>query len=151
MHLSHHHARLGRDARISHTVVSFGGNVVRIVPSVSYAGRGGDAELNGLYFADAGQHLEHRLFVDHTAPDCRSRVLYKGALQGGGAHSVWIGDVLIGAEANGTDTYEYNRNLVLTEGRAPTRCRTWRFSPAKCAARGTPAPTAGWRTRTCST
>jgi Fe-S cluster assembly protein SufD len=116
VHLSHHHARLGRDARISHTVVSFGGDVVRIAPSVSYAGRGGDAELNGLYFADAGQHLEHRLFVDHTAPDCRSRVLYKGALQGDGAHSVWIGDVLIGAQANGTDTYEYNRNLVLTEG-----------------------------------
>ena len=85
-------------------------------PSVSYAGRGGDAELNGLYFADAGQHLEHRLFVDHTAPDCRSRVLYKGALKGDGAHSVWIGDVLIGAEATGTDTYEYNRNLVLTDG-----------------------------------
>ncbi len=116
VHLSHHHARLGKDARISHTVVSFGGDVVRIAPSVSYAGRGGDAELNGLYFADAGQHLEHRLFVDHTVPDCRSRVLYKGALQGDGAHSVWIGDVLIGAEATGTDTYEYNRNLVLTDG-----------------------------------
>jgi Fe-S cluster assembly protein SufD len=116
VHLAHHHARLSRDARISHTVVSLGGDVVRVVPSVSYAGRGGDAELNGLYFADEGQHLEHRLFVDHTVPDCRSRVLYKGALRGEGAHSVWIGDVLIGAEATGTDTYEYNRNLVLTDG-----------------------------------
>jgi Fe-S cluster assembly protein SufD len=116
VHLSHHHARLGQDARISHTVVSFGGDVVRIVPTVSYAGRGGDAELNGLYFADAGQHLEHRLFVNHTVPDCRSRVLYKGALKGDGAHTVWIGDVLIGAEAIGTDTYEYNRNLVLSDG-----------------------------------
>jgi Fe-S cluster assembly protein SufD len=116
VHLSHHHARLGRDAKISHTVVTFGGDVVRIVPSVAYTGPGGDAEFNGLYFADAGQHLEHRLFVDHAMPDCRSRVLYKGALQGEGAHSVWIGDVLIGAEATGTDTYEYNRNLVLTDG-----------------------------------
>ena len=116
VHLSHHHTRLGRDAAISHTVVTLGGDVVRIVPSVSYAGRGGDAELNGLYFADAGQHMEHRLFVDHTVPDCRSRVLYKGALQGERAHSVWIGDVLIGADATGTDTYEYNRNLVLTDG-----------------------------------
>jgi Fe-S cluster assembly protein SufD len=116
VHLSHHHARLGKDARISHTVVTFGGDVVRIVPSVAYTGPGGDAELNGLYFADAGQHLEHRLFVDHAMPDCRSRVLYKGALQGEGAHSVWIGDVLIGAEATGTDTYEYNRNLVLSDG-----------------------------------
>jgi Fe-S cluster assembly protein SufD len=116
VHLSHHHARLAKDARISHTVVSFGGDVVRIAPSVSYTGRGGDAELNGLYFADAGQHLEHRLFVNHTEPDCRSRVLYKGALKGEGAHTVWIGDVLIGAEATGTDTYEYNRNLVLSDG-----------------------------------
>jgi Fe-S cluster assembly protein SufD len=116
VHLSHHHARLGRDARISHTVVTFGGDVVRIVPSVAFTGPGGDAELNGLYFADAGQHMEHRLFVDHAMPNCRSRVLYKGALQGEGAHSVWIGDVLIGAEAIGTDTYEYNRNLVLTDG-----------------------------------
>ena len=116
VHLSHHHTRLGKDARISHTVVTLGGDVVRIVPSVAYTGPGGDAELNGLYFADAGQHLEHRLFVDHAMPDCRSRVLYKGALQGDGAHSVWIGDVLIGAEATGTDTYEYNRNLVLTDG-----------------------------------
>ena len=116
VHLSHHHARLGKDARISHTVVTFGGDVVRVVPSVAYTGPGGDAELNGLYFADAGQHLEHRLFVDHAMPDCRSRVLYKGALKGEDAHSVWIGDVLIGAEATGTDTYEYNRNLVLSDG-----------------------------------
>ena len=70
----------------------------------------------GLYFADAGQHLEHRLFVDHAVPHCRSHVTYKGALQGEEAHTVWIGDVLIRAEAEGTDTYELNRNLVLTDG-----------------------------------
>ena len=69
----------------------------------------------GLYFADAGQHLEHRLFVDHAVPHCR-RVTYKGALQGEEAHTVWIGDVLIRAAAEGTDTYELNRNLVLTDG-----------------------------------
>ena len=73
---------LGRDARIPHTAVTLGGDVVRIAPSVRYAGPGGDAELLGLYFADAGQHLEHRLFVDHAQPNCRSRVDYKGALQG---------------------------------------------------------------------
>jgi Fe-S cluster assembly protein SufD len=116
VHLSHHHAQLGRDARIKHTVVTLGGDVVRIAPSVRYTAPGGTAELLGLYFADAGQHLEHRLFVDHAARDCRSRVEYKGALQGKGAHAVWIGDVIIRAEATGTDTYEYNRNLVLTDG-----------------------------------
>ena len=79
-------------------------------------GPGGDAELLGLYFTDEGQHLEHRLFVDHAVRDCRSRVEYKGALQGEGAHAVWIGDVIIRPAATGTDTYEYNRNLVLTDG-----------------------------------
>jgi Fe-S cluster assembly protein SufD len=116
VHLSHHHATLGRSASLTHTVVSLGGSVVRLAPSVRYTGPGGDAVLNGMYFADAGQHLEHRLFVDHDVPQCRSRVTYKGALQGQDAHAVWIGDVLIRPEAVGTDTYEYNRNLVLSDG-----------------------------------
>jgi Fe-S cluster assembly protein SufD len=116
VHLSHHHAQLGRDARLTHTAVTLGGSVVRLCPSVRYAGPGGDAELRGLYFADAGQHLEHRLFVDHAERNCRSRVSYKGALQGQDAHAVWIGDVVIRPTATGTDTYEYNRNLVLTDG-----------------------------------
>src|SRR6266851_9892973 len=116
VHLTQHYATLGRDARLRHTAVTLGGSVVRLAPSVRYDGPGGDAELTGLYFADAGQHLEHRLFVDHDVPNCRSRVTYKGALQGADAHAVWIGDVLIRPEAAGTDTYEYNRNLVLTDG-----------------------------------
>jgi Fe-S cluster assembly protein SufD len=108
--------RLGRDASVRHIAVSLGGGVVRLAPSVAYGGPGGDAELLGMYFADAGQHLEHRLFVDHAEPNCRSRVDYKGALQGQDAHAVWIGDVVIRAEATGTDSYERNRNLVLTDG-----------------------------------
>jgi len=116
VHLSHHHVTLGRDARAQHAAVTLGGSVVRLAPSVRYAGPGGDAEMLGAYFADGGQHLEHRLFVDHAQPHCRSRVEYKGALQGEKAHTVWIGDVLIRAEAVGTDTYERNRNLLLTEG-----------------------------------
>jgi Fe-S cluster assembly protein SufD len=116
VHLSHHDAFLGRDATLTHAAVTLGGSVVRLAPSVRYGGPGGDATLNGIYFADAGQHLEHRLFVDHDVPSCKSRVTYKGALQGQDAHAVWIGDVLIRPEATGTDTYEYNRNLVLTDG-----------------------------------
>jgi Fe-S cluster assembly protein SufD len=116
VHASHHYARLGRDAVLRHAAVTLGGSVVRLAPSVQYQNPGGDAELLGMYFADAGQHLEHRLFVDHAVPNCRSRVDYRGALQGAGAHAVWIGDVIIRAEATGTDTYERNRNLVLTDG-----------------------------------
>jgi Fe-S cluster assembly protein SufD len=108
--------RLGRDAKLVHVQVALGGDLVRQYTSVDYTGRGGEAELYGLYFAGAGQHLEHRLLVDHTVPDCRSYVGYRGALQGADAHTVWVGDVLIRAEATGTDTYEVNRNLVLTDG-----------------------------------
>ncbi|MFG2001241.1 Fe-S cluster assembly protein SufD [Spirillospora sp. NPDC048911] len=116
VHVSHQHAKLARDARFVSHNVSLGGDVVRISPSVVYDGPGGDAELYGVYFADGGQHLEHRLLVDHVVPHCRSRVDYRGALQDEDAHAVWIGDVIIRAEAEGTDTYELNRNLVLTDG-----------------------------------
>ncbi len=116
VHLAHLHARVGRDATFKQALVSFGGDLVRISSSVEYAGTGGEAELLGLYFADAGQHLEHRLFVDHNAPHTKSNVDYRGALQGLGAHSVWVGDVLIRKVAEGITTYESNRNLVLTDG-----------------------------------
>jgi Fe-S cluster assembly protein SufD len=116
VHLSNHFASVGRDARLKHVVVSLGGSIVRVNPSVHLAGSGSDIEALGLYFADAGQHLEQQVYVNHDAPHSRSRVTYKGALQGQGARTVWIGDVLIGNKATGTDSYEQNRNLVLTEG-----------------------------------
>ena len=116
VHLASHFARLGRDSFLKHIVVSLGGKVVRVNPSTHLAEQGSDVEALGLYFADAGQHLEQQVFVHHDAPHTRSRVTYKGALQGQGARSVWIGDVLIGNAATGTDSYEQNRNLVLTDG-----------------------------------
>ncbi|MEU4840608.1 Fe-S cluster assembly protein SufD [Nocardia testacea] len=122
VHATAHHALVGRDAVLRHTAVTLGGDLVRLTGNVRYAGPGGDAELLGLYFADAGQHFEQRLLVDHAVPHCKSNVLYKGALQGdphspkGDARTVWVGDVLIRAAAEGTDTFEINRNLVLTDG-----------------------------------
>ncbi|RKT78113.1 iron-regulated ABC transporter permease protein SufD [Terracoccus luteus] len=116
VHLAQHDALVGRDARYRHLSVSLGGQVVRVNANVRYAGPGGDATLLGVYFADAGQHLEHRSYIDHNAAHCKSLVTYKGALQGETARTVWVGDVLIRAEAEGTDTYELNRNLVLTDG-----------------------------------
>lgn len=116
VHATQQHARLGRDATYRSVVVTIGGDLVRVLPSVDYAGPGGSAELVGVYFTADGEHHEHRLFVDHGFADCHSDVIYKGALQGKGAHAVWIGDVLIRATAHGTKTYELNRNLVLTRG-----------------------------------
>ncbi|MBI3687010.1 MAG: Fe-S cluster assembly protein SufD [Actinobacteria bacterium] len=116
VHVESQTALVGRDARFKHVLVTLGGALVRISPTVRFAGPGGDADLLGLYFTDTGQHQEHRVFIDHNAPRCRSRVTYKGALQGEDAHAVWIGDVLIRPEGVDTDTYELNRNLLLTEG-----------------------------------
>ncbi|MEU5609328.1 Fe-S cluster assembly protein SufD [Streptomyces sparsogenes] len=116
VHAGQHTALVGRDATFKSVVVTFGGTLVRLHPRVIYGAPGGEAELYGLYFTDNGQHQEHRLFIDHDTPHCRSNVAYKGALQGKDAHAVWIGDVLIRAAAEGTDTYELNRNLVLTDG-----------------------------------
>ena len=116
VHTATHFATVGRDASLKHIVVSLGGAVVRVNPSVHLDGDGADGELYGLYFADAGQHIEQQVYLHHAAEHTRGRVNYKGALQGDGARTVWIGDVLIGADAVGTDSYEQNRNLVLTEG-----------------------------------
>jgi Fe-S cluster assembly protein SufD len=116
VHLTHTEALVGRDATYRHAAISFGGDVVRMDANVRYAGPGGSVEMLGLYFADDGQHIEHRLFVDHTAPNTKSHVVYKGALQGKGAHTVWIGNVLIRKIAEGIETFEENRNLVLTDG-----------------------------------
>lgn len=116
IHLASHNATVGRDANLQHIVVSLGGKIVRVNPSIHLDSQGANGESYGAYFADAGQHLEHQVYMDHNAPHTRSRVAYKGALQGQGARSVWIGDVLIRRVATGTDSYEENRNLTLTEG-----------------------------------
>ncbi|CPW38867.1 FeS assembly protein SufD [Mycobacteroides abscessus] len=122
VHVAAHHAKLGKDAVLRHIAVTLGGEVVRLTGTVRFGAPGGDAELLGLYYADEGQFFEHRLLVDHAQPNCKSNVVYKGALQGDpssdkpDAHTVWIGDVLIRAGATGTDTFELNRNLILTDG-----------------------------------
>lgn len=116
VHLWQWHADVGRDARFTGAVVTIGGRLVRIMPSVAFSGPGGTAELLGAFLADGPQFLEHRIFVEHGQPHCTSRVVYKGALSGKGAHTVWIGDVLVRRAAVGIDTYELNRNLLLDDG-----------------------------------
>lgn len=115
-HVSAQFAKLGRDSKLKHIVVSMGGELVRIVPSVKLDSPGAEVNMYGVYLADTGNYFEHRPYVDHIAENCVSNVAYKGALQGAGAHTVWVGDVLIRESAVGTDTYELNRNLLLVDG-----------------------------------
>lgn len=115
-HVAHERIRVGRNAKVRHIVVTVGGDMIRICTSAEYRGEGGDVELLGAYITESEEHHEHRLFIDHNPANCVSRATYKGALQGDNAHAVWIGDVLIRPTATNTDTYELNRNLVLTKG-----------------------------------
>jgi Fe-S cluster assembly protein SufD len=116
VYVAKHHAVIDKDATFKSITVTIGGSVVRLLPTVEFTGSGADAELLGVYFATSGQYFEHRIFVDHCVPNAKSRVNFKGALSGDKAHTVWIGDVFIRANAEGTDTYELNRNLLLTDG-----------------------------------
>lgn len=116
IHLGQHHALIAKDGEFNSYVITVGGSVVRLNPTIDFTGEGANANLFGLYFATAGQHLEHRIHVDHRIANAKSRVNYKGALSGKDARTVWIGDVFIHKGADGTDTYELNRNLLLTDG-----------------------------------
>lgn len=116
VHIGSQQASLGKDSTFKHVVITYGGSLVRLTPITRFAGEGATTNMYGLYFADAGQHLEHRIFIDHSTNNCTSDALYKGALQGQGARTVWVGDVLIRGNTSGTDSYEKNENLLLSEG-----------------------------------
>lgn len=115
-HMWQWHSVVGRDAVFRGLSVTMGGALTRLCPTVEYAGPGGDAEMIGAFLTQGSEYQEHRVFIDHNQPHCRSHVVYKGALAGEASHSVWVGDVLVRREAVGIDTYELNRNLLLNDG-----------------------------------
>lgn len=116
IHVGAHFMRLGRDTNLTHALVALSGGVVRVNPSAHLACAGASVEMLGLYTPGDNEHVEHHVYVNHDAPHTTSNVLYKGALRSATSRAVWIGDVLIGATATGTDSYEQNRNLILAEG-----------------------------------
>jgi len=116
VHLASHFARVGRDATLRHGVVVLSGGIVRVNPSAHLAEDGASVTLLGLYTPGENEHAEHHVYVNHDAPHTTSNVMYKGALRSATSRSVWIGDVLIGQKATGTDSYEQNRNLILHDG-----------------------------------
>jgi Fe-S cluster assembly protein SufD len=108
-------ARVDRDARARSVVVTLGGDVVRVEPTMICAGPGSDARALGLYFAGGEQHFEHRVVARHEAPQSYSNLLYKGAIQDH-ARTVFFGNLVVPPGAPGTDAYQTNRNLVLNDG-----------------------------------
>lgn len=116
VHAASHFAIVATGGSLDHILVSLSGAVQRVNPSFTLVGEYATVVSSGVYFADRGRHVEHQVFVNHVGPNTRSNVLYKGALHGASTRTVWIGDVLIGRDATGTDSYEANRNLILSDG-----------------------------------
>ncbi len=112
----HWFTEVGRDPNFIGLSITLGGGVIRTVPTVTYRAPGGKAAMLGAFLLTGHQFQEHRILADYTQPHATSNLIYKGALSGQGAHSVWIGDVLVRRAATGIETYELNRNLLLTDG-----------------------------------
>jgi len=108
-------SRVGRDASLNSSVVALGGDYARVRTDSRIDGKGGSAELNAVYFTDGDRMHDFRTLQDHVAPSTTSNLLFKGAVQDHG-RSVYSGMIRVQPEARGTNAFQTNRNLVLSEG-----------------------------------
>jgi Fe-S cluster assembly protein SufD len=108
-------AHLGRDASLKSSVVALGGSYARLRSESLLAGAGSESDLTAVYFGDGHQMLDFRTLQDHDAPNTRSDLLFKGAVEDD-AQSVYSGLIRIRPDAQKSVAFQTNRNLVLTEG-----------------------------------
>jgi Fe-S cluster assembly protein SufD len=108
-------SRVGRDATLNSSVVALGGDYARVRADSRLAGQGGSSNLLAVYFGEGGQMHDFRTMQDHDAPKTYSDLLFKGAVQGR-SHSVYSGLIRVRKGAAGTNAFQTNRNLVLTQG-----------------------------------
>jgi Fe-S cluster assembly protein SufD len=113
-HLGVQRARVGRDADIRTLAIGFGADLSRAEAETILAEPGGFSEMLGVFFADGEQHFDHRTLQDHVAPNCRSDLLYKGALRDQ-SRAVYSGWVHVRPDAQKTNAMQTSRNIVLSE------------------------------------
>jgi len=113
-HLSVQRADIQRDAQVRSLAVAFGGDLSRTEVESILSGPGGHSEMLGVYFTDGSQHFDHRSLQDHIAPHCTSDLLYKGALRDA-SRVVYSGLIHVAPGANGTNAFQTNRNVVLSD------------------------------------
>ena len=106
------HLTTGRDAQLRSINLNIGGGAVRQESVISAEGQGADARLHSLAIAGAGQEFDQRTLQAHEAPDSRSDLLFKNALLAGG-RTIFSGMIRVAPEAQHTDAYQTNRNLLL--------------------------------------
>jgi Fe-S cluster assembly protein SufD len=113
-HFSRERAVVGRDAAIQWTVGGLGSRLAKVNQEVALAGQGASAQVNGVMFTTGRQHLAYFTRQDHIAPHTTSDLLYKGGLKGR-SRVVWKGMIRVEKDAQRTDAYQKNDNLVLSE------------------------------------
>jgi Fe-S cluster assembly protein SufD len=113
-HLGIQRASVGRDAEFRSLAIGFGASLARAEAETVLAGPGGFSEMLGVFFADGTQHFDHRSVQDHTAPNCTSDLLYKGALRDA-SRAVYSGWVHVRPGAQKTNAMQTSRNIVLSE------------------------------------
>jgi Fe-S cluster assembly protein SufD len=108
-------ASVDAEASLRTTTIAFGGDYARLRTDCRMVGRGATGELDAVYFGEGDQTLDFRTFQEHVAPDCTSNLLFKGAV-GGRSRSVYTGMIRVGKQARGTNAFQTNRNVKLSDG-----------------------------------
>jgi Fe-S cluster assembly protein SufD len=112
-HFATHHARVERDAELDWVAGGFGSKKGKIRIQNDLAGQGATSRVTGAYFADGTQHLDYDTFQEHIAPHTTSDFAFKGALRDT-ATAVWRGMIRVERDAQKTNAYQENRNLLLS-------------------------------------
>ena len=110
---SHERVSAGRDARVDWIFGAVGSLLTKNFSELDLAGEGAQGRMSGFFFADGNQHLDHDTQQNHLAPHTTSDLLFKGALKGH-SRSVWQGMIYVAPNAQKTDGYQANRNLILS-------------------------------------
>ncbi|TWT69857.1 Fe-S cluster assembly protein SufD [Crateriforma conspicua] len=112
-HFAHQKAVVDRDASLQWTIAAMGGQLAKVNQTVDLVGPGADSQVNGVMFTEGRQHLAFHTMQHHKAPNCHSDFLYKSAQQDR-SRTVWKGMIKVDKEAQKTDGYQRNDNLVLS-------------------------------------
>ena len=143
-HFSRERALVGRDASLQWTVGGLGSRVAKVNQEVALLGQGAKAQVNGVMFTTGRQHLAYFTRQDHVAPHTTSDLLYKGGLKDK-SRIVWKGMIRVEKDAQRTDAYQKNDNLVLSESARATRSPAWRSKPTTSVVRTAPPRAASTR------
>jgi Fe-S cluster assembly protein SufD len=112
-HFASHHARVERDAELDWVAGGFGSKKGKVRIQNDLAGQGATSRVTGAYFADGHQHLDYDTFQEHIAPNTTSDFAFKGALRDEST-AVWRGMIRVEKDAQKTNAYQENRNLLLS-------------------------------------